>query len=430
MKFEFKSINVILSAIFLIFPFLLITGPALPDIFISLCAIYGLILFIFQKLYIKINIKFFVFLFLFWLSCVISSLLSEHTLFSLESSLPYIRFIFFLFLVYFLIKNNNFYFFNYIFIFITLAVLFVTFDTYLQFFFRNEIFGHVIEASQNRLTGPFRDDERIVGSYLSKFCFLAFGYLLYFFENSKKYFMIPFVFLLLVFLCIFVTGERMAFILTSFGILLVALFNIKYIKYFLGLIICISFISITIILNFEHVKNRVFNTTLQVIGLNFVNGKIEKFEYNFLDSHYGAHYLTAYEIFKENKYFGSGPKTFRIVCSNDDYSKLDSFNIFQRCSTHPHNYYFQMISEVGIIGIFLFLISFTLAIRYFIKNLDLRNPLCNCSLISLLLFLWPIQSTGSIFNNWYGSFPYYYLAILFILIFKIRSIGSISRPSS
>ena len=219
MKFEFKSINVILSAIFLIFPFLLITGPALPDIFISLCAIYGLILFIFQKLYIKINIKFFVFLFLFWLSCVISSLLSEHTLFSLESSLPYIRFIFFLFLVYFLIKNNNFYFFNYIFIFITLAVLFVTFDTYLQFFFRNEIFGHVIEASQNRLTGPFRDDERIVGSYLSKFCFLAFGYLLYFFENSKKYFMIPFVFLLLVFLCIFVTGERMAFILTSFGIL-------------------------------------------------------------------------------------------------------------------------------------------------------------------------------------------------------------------
>ena len=49
------------------------------------------------------------------------------------------------------------------------------------------------------------------------------------------------------------------------------------------------------------------------MGFNYEDGKIVKYENNFLDSHYGAHYLTAYEIFKDNISFGSGPKTFRII---------------------------------------------------------------------------------------------------------------------
>ena len=35
---------------------------------------------------------------------------------------------------------------------------------------------------------------------------------------------------------------------------------------------------------------------------------------SFWDSQWGAHYLTGFEIFKKHKFFGSGLKTFRILC--------------------------------------------------------------------------------------------------------------------
>ena len=417
MNNSYKSINKVISFIFIFFPFLLVTGPAIPDIFVSLSAIYCLVLCIFFKKYIELKKSFFLILFLFYSFLIISSVLSEYKLFSLESSIPYIRFIFFSILILILIKDNHIYFKKYIFLFIFIAVFLVTLDTYAQFFFRNEIFGHKIGLDQNRLTGPFRDDERIVGSYLSKFIFIAFGYLFYSFKNSKLI-ILPFIFLLFVYICIFLTGERMAFILTSFGIFLLLLFNYKYLKYFLLTIIFTSMVSYLIISNNELVKNRMLNTTLQVIGLNYENGNITKYKNNFIDSHYGAHYITAFEIFKDNIFFGSGPKTFRIVCADEKYANLKSKNIHIRCSTHPHNYYFQILSEAGIVGLVFFVSAFLIFIIYLLNNLNFKNPLHNCTFISLILFLWPIQSTGSILNNWYGVFLYYYMALLFILIIE------------
>ena len=171
-------------------------------------------------------------------------------------------------------------------------------------------------------------------------------------------------------------------------------------------------------MNNDIVKSRMLNTTLQVIGLDYKNGNIERYKYNFIDSHYGAHYITALEIFKDNKVLGSGPKTFRIVCADNKYSKLKSFNIINRCSTHPHNFYMQILSETGIVGLSIFIISFLVFIIFTIKKIDLSNPLHNCTFITLILFLWPLQSTGSIFNNWYGLYLFYYMSILFILIFS------------
>ena len=42
----------------------------------------------------------------------------------------------------------------------------------------------------------------------------------------------------------------------------------------------------------------------------------------FKDNHHKAHYLTSYEIFKENKIFGSGVKTFRYVCGDKKYENI------------------------------------------------------------------------------------------------------------
>ena len=62
-----------------------------------------------------------------------------------------------------------------------------------------------------------------------------------------------------------------------------------------------------------------------------------------------SHYNTAYNIFLDNKFFGIGNKMFRIVCKDQKY-KTNKHG----CSTHPHNYYIQVLSENGLIGLVLF----------------------------------------------------------------------------
>ena len=52
-------------------------------------------------------------------------------------------------------------------------------------------------------------------------------------------------------------------------------------------------------------------------------------------------------MFLDNKIFGQGPKSFRYLC-NDDRFKINKWS----CSTHPHNYYIQLLAETGLIGLF------------------------------------------------------------------------------
>ena len=77
--------------------------------------------------------------------------------------------------------------------------------------------------------------------------------------------------------------------------------------------------------------------------------------------------ITSLRIFNDNKIFGSGPRSYRNVC---DIHKINRFS----CDTHPHNYYLQLLSETGIIGI-LFLISIYLLIikEIFSVYLDKKN---------------------------------------------------------
>ena len=79
---------------------------------------------------------------------------------------------------------------------------------------------------------------------------------------------------------------------------------------------------------------------------------------------------SAYESFLENnKLIGSGVKSFRETCkfNNSKFKEnLDKIKNTNFCSTHPHNYYLQFLSELGLIG-FLFLIGVFIfcIIKYF-----------------------------------------------------------------
>ena len=124
--------------------------------------------------------------------------------------------------------------------------------------------------------------------------------------------------------------------------------------------------------------------------------------------------VTSIKIFKDNLIFGSGPNTFRFLCSdNRYYVKQNS------CSTHPHNYYLQLLSEVGIILPVIFLIIFCLVSLKILKLIlfkktdqDFQEYLI---LLHIFIILFPLSPNGNFFNNWlnisnflpFGFYIYY-----------------------
>jgi O-antigen ligase len=116
-----------------------------------------------------------------------------------------------------------------------------------------------------------------------------------------------------------------------------------------------------------------------------------------------SHYKTAYNMFKDKPLLGHGPKMFRIICKDEKYATG-----VQPCSTHPHNFYVQLLAETGIVG-FLFLLSsliyvFFKALRQ-LKSIAFRQKRTLtdyqvCLLAGLLISLWPLSPNGNFFNNW------------------------------
>ena len=86
---------------------LLILGPFLPDLIISLLSLWFFFFFIKKRLYkVYFNIYFFFFIF-FWFACVLSSLLSSDVIYSLKSSFFYLRIGIFAILIFYLLDQNK-----------------------------------------------------------------------------------------------------------------------------------------------------------------------------------------------------------------------------------------------------------------------------------------------------------------------------------
>ena len=106
---------------------------------------------------------------------------------------------------------------------------------------------------------------------------------------------------------------------------------------------------------------------------------------------------------------------------------LDKYKIsFESCTTHPHNIYIQVLSESGLMGIFVLMLPFGALVYFSIKHLlfkllykkiiftDFQLGLMSCFLISL----WPIVPTGDFYNNWLNIIYYFPLGIFLATLDK------------
>ena len=107
-KKNYKTVFIdIPSFLTVLIPFFLITGPFLSDLAISVCSIIFLINSFFTSLKKYFLSKFFLFFLIFWFTLILSSLLSNDKIYSLNTSVLYIRFGIFSLSTWFLLVHNK-----------------------------------------------------------------------------------------------------------------------------------------------------------------------------------------------------------------------------------------------------------------------------------------------------------------------------------
>ncbi len=175
----------------------------------------------------------------------------------------------------------------------------------------------------------------------------------------------------------------------------------------------------------DSIKKRMVNYTIFQLNINlpFIDkDKINesfgsKKDKSFIDSPYGSHYETAYNIFIDYKIFGAGYKQFRQICSDEKYYiEAKSLLKENRCSTHPHNLYLEILSEIGIIGFFILLCC----IYFIFENIFDKSVRNKYIIIQILIYFFPLISTGSFFTN--KNLIYLFFVISVSLIINKKNI--------
>jgi O-antigen ligase len=402
MSFDIKKIYYVTDIIikYLVFfsPLSFILGNFLLDLNMSLISIIFLF-YIFKenskKYFFNLYFKCFIVISIYFF---INSIISANPELSLESSLFYMRFVVFPLAIWYVIDQDkrNLKLISKIFI---TVYLFVIFDSFIQYFFNQNLFG--FNYNGYRLSGVF-GEELILGSYLSRFFPLVCAFAIVVFDKKIKHIIFLVITYLLLDSIIYISGERVAFfylILTTISLLFLINENrkIRFTTIFLSIIL-LTLISITN----PSIKQRMIDTTIK--QTNFLGEDKHVFS-----SEHEAIYSVSINIFKDNYFFGIGPKLYREYCN------FDKYRIRFGCSTHPHNSYIQLLTETGIIGAIPFflifiLISFLLIKQFYHINFTNKTYLNNYFVflvLALFISLWPFAPTGNVFSNSI-NFIYFY----------------------
>lgn len=169
-KKNFQNLNIVCLLASSIVPFL-VTGPFIPDLILSSLSIWFLYYCVKKKILKIFKNKYFLVFIIFWIFCVLSSLLSDEILFSLKSSIFYIRIGIFAILISYLIDlNKKILVFFYYAIAITFLILVI--DGFFQHFTGYNILGY---SKYTIRVSSFFGDEYILGSYLTRLSPLFFA---------------------------------------------------------------------------------------------------------------------------------------------------------------------------------------------------------------------------------------------------------------
>ena len=365
-----------------------------------------------------INNSIIIILLIFWIYLIINYLINYNNDPSLIRTLSFIRFPLFILSISFFInyKEINL---DKVFKFWFLILLIVCLDLFFQYFNHVNLIGNeaVLQGAIYRL-GGFMGDELKISNLVFHFGTLVF---VYFFSdilisnNKKNIFYI--LYLILIIASIYITAERSNFItaMVFFAVLNFFLL-LKNRRVFVLLITFFSAIIILLSVNNKHLIDRMIfdNIFKEVKKLHYNPDK----SYLNKDSVYFAHYSAAYQLFQKNKFFGVGLKNYRKFCNNSEFNKnIHPSHHGRKCATHPHNFYFEFLSEIGFLGFFLIMSFFIYSFYTFLKY---KNNFLVLSSVILIVNFIPFLPRGSFFTNWNAIILWTVFAFIFSRCIKLE----------
>ena len=330
----------------------------------------------------------------------------------LFKALAYLRFLILYFIFRYLIRNN-FIKYNFIFFSFGLIGFFVSIDIIYQFFFRVDFFGFEAPVDSRRLAGPF-GDEWIAGSFIQRFYLFLIFYILIFSEikNKLKLNSLNLLFLFLSFLGVMMSGNRIPAVMFLLSLFLLMIFE-KSLRKSLA-VLCIVFLGSIYFFGSNHPIIKVHYSSFLKKSFDVVSYFNKKYNPAVktkaeIPNGYVKEIETGIATWKQNKIFGGGIKSFYYNCAKIDES-LNSWG----CSSHPHNYYVQLLAELGLVGLLLSLAIFTIVIiksfnLYFFKYQFFEKKIILPFIILFVIEIFPLKTTGSFFTTTNATF-------LFILI--------------
>lgn len=393
--------------ILFLFPLSLVLGSAYVNIFLIFSSCLFIYHIIKKKKYSKINLIWIYFYLIFILYNLFRGFFASDPIGAVISSFSQFRFLFFALFFYLCIQNKQ----NLKPMmpgWLALVVL-VCLDSIYQYFFFKDIFGYPISAGYPeksiRLSGPF-GDRLVVGSFIT---FTSIPIISYYLNRLKEFsFLRKIIFILIYFLLLLtvtLSGERLAFIIFTTASILIFIFYLNLKKIIIFSLLIFSFL---IGIYFQNESFRV-----RVVDFN----QIVK---NFQDSSYGRLYESSYLLFKNNYTFGVGLKNYRVDCDNQVDPRPSS--PFQFCSTHPHNIYLEILTETGLMGFAIFIICFFYFIKFVLNeiknnvNFKKYSSIALGNALILFIYFFPVKTSGSYFTTWNGSFFWFNLGLLLLMI--------------
>ena len=383
----FDNLSIFLLSIY---PLMLILGSFVSEL-LNFFIILTFILYVSKNDIIKIiNNKIFIYCLIIWLFFIINLLFfSNYFYVSLPRAIFFARFILlFISVVYLLNKIKNKL--SYVVFFWLFFFTFIYIDLIVQYFYNKNLFNQT-SPWPGRLSG-------IMGLKLNMSALiLGFVPLIIGFFYQKKNFFLSFSIIFLTCVMLILINERgntlRFFIFTFLFFLFIKNYNLKFKLIFFVSILLFFFAIIFFSKGDYSLKQRYF-----------IEPKATFSNKSILDgakaTTYGAHYFTAIKIFKNYPLLGSGLKTYRVECFKEIYDDKSLLFNKQRCSTHPHQIYFEILSELGIIGFLVFFGIFFLIIfkKFFIFFKVNDYQLLTATLYVLIVFL-PLIPSGSFFTS-------------------------------
>ena len=385
--------------LFMLLPILLIFGTLLSELSIILICILFLFYTYKTNNFSWIKNEDAKILFLLYFLLIINFIFSSNKDLSLLRDVGFIKYIIFIFAIKNLILNKidvikkimNIW---------SIFLIIIIVDLYLEYFFGKNILGFY-STNPARLVG-FLGNEFKIGTLIAGFLFpiISFWFYQLFYEkkDNKRIYLKKLFYLLSIILVVYIlfpVGQRSVIIkiflsLIFFFYCFPFMIAKKKVLLFL-LFILLSFSAIWYNENFKsRLVHQIFLPNQERINL----------KETYKNSHYWKHNYSAYLVFKNNPIFGVGNKNYRSACLNfSDETDALTLNRKNACSTHPHQIYYEFLSEHGILGLFFIIILTALYLKKFSQFKKNNNLYLLGSFTYFMFTFMPLIPSGSFFTS-------------------------------